>query len=80
MKAKFALLAALSLTLGFSIAPPQAFAAKAEVNEKQITPGLREAIDNFLKKREEAINNGDFSSLPFDKINEKTKYKKTTIH
>ncbi|MDH6350389.1 hypothetical protein M2298_002347 [Brevibacillus sp. 1238] len=74
MKAKFAVFAALSLSLGFSVAPPQAFAAKAEVNEKQITPGLREAIDNFLKKREEAINNGDFSSLPFDKIEETAIY------
>ncbi|MGG1662857.1 amidase domain-containing protein [Brevibacillus sp. NRS-1366] len=73
-KAKFALFAALSLTLGFSVVPTQVLAAKSEVSEKQFTPELREAIDNFFKEREKAINNGDISSLPFDKNDETSVY------
>lgn len=73
-KVKFALFAALSLSLGFGVVPPQALEAKGEVNEKQVAPELREAINNFFKEREHAINHGDISSLPFDKNDETSIY------
>ncbi|WNC12276.1 hypothetical protein [Brevibacillus brevis] len=69
-KAKFALFAALSLTIGFSAVSSEALAAKVEISNTKTNSEIKTTLDNYFKERENSINNGDITSLPFDKNDE----------